>query len=99
MATFNPVTAALASKNDPDRVLALCKWSQILDGPLEIHGNPAYISSLGEDRASVSGSCGKSTAPVRTVADKDPTVGTVKARPATVDPNSFGRYLLDVARG
>uniref|UniRef100_A0A6H2A3C4 Uncharacterized protein n=1 Tax=viral metagenome TaxID=1070528 RepID=A0A6H2A3C4_9ZZZZ len=60
--TFEPALAARAAMNahaDLDEaahhVLALCRWSQLLDQEPTVHRNPRYISSLGENRAEVKG--------------------------------------------
>jgi hypothetical protein len=58
---------------------------------LSVFDNPAFISSLGEQCACVTG-----TIDNRTLKAAD-CVRVVRAKPATVDNQSFARYLLDVA--
>ena len=62
--TFDPARAAMAAMHahaDMDgaaeHVLALCRWSQLLDQEPTVHHNLGYISSLGEARAEVKGEC------------------------------------------
>jgi hypothetical protein len=75
-------------------------WEGDLD--LTVDRNPAYVGSMGEAMATVCGSCGSDPAPrvapspVRTTADKDPTAPRVKAPRASVDPQSFDRWILAV---
>lgn len=68
-------------------------WWETLDfeAGLKIHHNPHYVDSMGEASASVSGEICN-----RTLKMGD-CVRTVTAKPATVDNQSFDRYLLDVA--
>jgi hypothetical protein len=74
------------------------------DLKLTVDRNPGYVGSMNESIAAVSGSCGDPPAPLATVpmdppavklaADRDPNQPLAKAAPATVDPQSFDRWLL-----